>query len=196
MSVAVGLDAMDARIAGWMDRYGRFLLRISLAVVFIWFGLLKPFGLSPAEELVKNTVYWIPPDIFIPILLTTFFSTLAGLIAVAVVQRINLLDRVVLAYLGGVSAAVVAIIVYFSRLPQDQIATISTVAANVILFGVIAAFISLAMVRGVNVYDAFIDGAREGFPVVIQIISYFVAILIALCVFCAAGAMDYINMSP
>ena len=63
-----GLDAMDARIAAWMDQHGRFLLRISLAIVFIWFGLLKPFGLSPAEELVKNTVYWIPADVFVPIL--------------------------------------------------------------------------------------------------------------------------------
>jgi spore maturation protein SpmB len=133
-----------------------------------------------------------PADIFIPILLTTFFSTLAGLIAVAVVQRINLLDRVVLAYLGGLSAAVVAIIVYFSRLPQEQIATISTVAANVILFGVIAAFISLAMLRRVNVYEAFIDGAKEGFPVVIKIVPYLVAILVAIGVFRASGAMDYL----
>ena len=131
-----------------------------------------------------------PSDIFIPILLTTFFSTLAGLIAVAVVQRINLLDRVILAYLGGLTGAVVAIIVYFSRLPQEQIATISTVAANVILFGVIAAFISLAMLRGVNVYEAFIDGAKEGFPVVIKIIPYLVAILVAIGVFRASGAMD------
>ncbi len=68
MSATHGLDAMDARIAGWMDRHGRFLLRISLAIVFIWFGLLKPFGLSPAEELIKNTVYWIPADVFVPIL--------------------------------------------------------------------------------------------------------------------------------
>lgn len=135
-----------------------------------------------------------PADIFIPILLTTFFSTLAGLIAVAVVQRINLLDRVVLAYLGGLTGAVVAIIVYFSRLPQEQIATISTVAANVILFGVIAGFISLAMVRGVNVYEAFIDGAKEGFPVVIKIIPYLVAILVAIGVFRASGAMDYLIM--
>lgn len=133
-----------------------------------------------------------PADIFIPILLTTFFSTLAGLIAVAVVQRINLLDRVVLAYLGGLTGAVVAIIVYFSRLPQEQIATISTVAANVILFGVIAAFISLAMLRKVNVYEAFIDGAKEGFPVVIKIIPYLVAILVAIGVFRASGAMDYL----
>jgi spore maturation protein SpmA len=133
-----------------------------------------------------------PSDIFIPILLTTFFSTLAGLIAVAVVQRINLLDRVVLAYLLGLTGAVVALILYFSRLPQEQIETISTVAANVILFGVIAAFISLAMLRRVNVYEAFIDGAKEGFPVVIKIIPYLVAILVAIGVFRASGAMDYL----
>ncbi len=133
-----------------------------------------------------------PSDIFIPILLTTFFSTLAGLIAVAVVQRINLLDRVVLAYLGGLTGVVVAAIVYFSRLPQEQIETISTVAANVILFGVIAAFISMAMLRRVNVYEAFIEGAKEGFPVVIKIIPYLVAILVAIGVFRASGAMDYL----
>ena len=131
-----------------------------------------------------------PSDIFIPILLTTFFSTLAGLIAVAVVQRINLLDRVVLAYLLGLTGAVVALIMYFSRLPQEQIATISTVAANLMLFGVISAFISLAMLRKVNVYEAFIDGAKEGFPVVIKIIPYLVAILVAIGVFRASGAMD------
>ncbi len=133
-----------------------------------------------------------PSDIFIPILLTTFFSTLAGLIAVAVVQRINLLDRVVLAYLVGLTGAVVAIIIYFSRLPQEQIGTISTVTANVILFGVISAFIALAMLRKVNVYEAFIDGAKEGFPVVIKIIPYLVAILVAIGVFRASGAMDYL----
>jgi len=133
-----------------------------------------------------------PSDIFIPILLTTFFSTLAGLIAVAVVQRINLFDRVILAYLLGLTGAVVAIIVYFSRLPQEQIGTISTVAANVILFGVIAAFITMAMLRRVNVYEAFIEGAKEGFPVAVKIIPYLVAILVAIGVFRASGAMDYL----
>ena len=133
-----------------------------------------------------------PSDIFIPILLTTFFSTMAGLISVAVVQRINLLDKVVLTYLGGLSAAVVAIIVYFSQLPQDQIETISTVTANLLLFGVIASFIGLAALRRVNVYEAFIDGAKEGFPVVIKIVPYLVAILVGIGVFRASGAMDYL----
>ena len=133
-----------------------------------------------------------PADIFIPILLTTFFSTLVGLITVAVVQRINLFDRVVMAYLLGVAGVVAATILYFSRLPQDQIETISNVAANVILFGVISTFIIMAMLKRVNVYEAFIEGAKEGFPVVIKIIPYLVAILVAIGVFRASGAMDYL----
>ncbi len=131
-----------------------------------------------------------PSDVFIPILLTTFFSTMAGLISVAVVQRINLFDRVVMAYLGGLTAAIAAIIYYFSRLPQEQVAMVSTVVANVLLFGVITLFILMAAVRRVNVYEAFIEGAKEGFPVVIKIIPYLVAILVSIGVFRASGAMD------
>ncbi len=131
-----------------------------------------------------------PSDVFLPILLTTFFSTLAGLIAVAVVQRINLFDKVVLAYLVALTGLVGATIVYFSRLPQEQVQTISNVIANLILFGVIAGFISLAMLRRVNVYEAFIDGAKEGFPVIIKIIPYLVAILVAIGVFRASGSME------
>ncbi len=133
-----------------------------------------------------------PSDIFLPILLTTFFSTLVGLIAVAVVQRINLFDRVVMAYLIGLTSIVAATIFYFTRLPQQQIETVSSVVANVLLFGVIAGFISLAMLRKVNVYEAFIEGAKEGFPVVIKIIPYLVAILVAIGVFRASGAMDWL----
>jgi spore maturation protein SpmA len=131
-----------------------------------------------------------PSDIFLPILLTTFFSTLAGLIAVAMVQRINLFDRTVLAYLAALIGMVGATIYYFSRLPQEQVETISNVVANVILFGVIAGFILLAAIRRVNVYAAFIDGAKEGFAVVIKIIPYLVAILVAIGVFRASGAME------
>jgi spore maturation protein SpmA len=133
-----------------------------------------------------------PSDIFLPILLSTFFSTLAALITVAVVQRINLLDRVVLAYLVGLTGLVGAILVYFSRLPQDQVQTVSNLVANVTLFGVIAGFIALAMIRKVNVYEAFIDGAKEGFAVVIKIIPYLVAILVAIGVFRASGSMDFL----
>lgn len=133
-----------------------------------------------------------PSDIFLPILLTTFFSTLGGLIAVALVQKINLLDRTILAYLLGLAGVVGGAIVYFSSLPQEQVETVSNVIANVILFGVIVGFITLAMIRRVNVYDAFIDGAKEGFAVVIKIIPYLVAILVGIGVFRASGAMDYL----
>jgi len=136
-----------------------------------------------------------PSDIFLPILLTTFFSTIAGLISVAVVQRINLFDRVILAYLGGLTAAIVAIIYFFSRLPQDQVESVSTLVANVLLFGIITAFILMAAVRRVNVYEAFIEGAKEGFPVVIKIIPYLVAILVAIGVFRASGAMELLVAS-
>jgi spore maturation protein SpmA len=133
-----------------------------------------------------------PSDIFLPILLATFFSTMAGLIAVAVVQRINLFDRVLLAYLLGLTGLVAGVILFFSRLPEEQIQTVSNVVANVVLFGIISGFIIMAMLRRVNVYEAFIEGAKEGFPVVIKIIPYLVAILVAIGVFRASGAMDYL----
>jgi spore maturation protein SpmA len=133
-----------------------------------------------------------PSDVFLPILLTTFFSTLAGLIAVALIQRINLLDKTILGYLFGLIGLVGATLFFFSRLPQEQVQTVSNVVANVILFGIIAGFISLAMIRRVNVYDAFIEGAKEGFPVVITIIPYLVALLVGIGVFRASGAMDYL----
>ena len=131
-----------------------------------------------------------PSDIFLPILLTTFFSTLAGLIAVAIAQRINLFDRVVVGYLGGLTAVIALIIYSFSRLPQEQVEVVSNLVANVLLFGIIALFITMAMIRKVNVYEAFIEGAKEGFPVVIKIIPYLVAILVAIGVFRASGTME------
>ena len=133
-----------------------------------------------------------PADVFLPILLATYFSTMVGLIAVALVQKINLLDRVVLAYLVGVTALVAATLWYFSRLPDEQIQAVSTLVANVLLFGIIAAFIALAAIRRVNVYEAFIEGAKEGFPVVIKIIPYLVAILVAIGVFRASGALEWL----
>ena len=131
-----------------------------------------------------------PADIFIPILLATYVSTLAGLIAGAVYQRLNLFNRVVMAYLLGGTLAVGGLIWYFSGLDKETITTISTVASNVILFSIITAFIAMGAWRKINVYDAFIDGAKEGFSVAIKIIPYLVAILVAVGVFRAAGAMD------
>ena len=131
-----------------------------------------------------------PSDVFLPILLTTFFSTMAGLISVAIVQRINLFDRVVMGYMGGLTALIAGMLFYFSRLPQEQVQLVSTVVANVLLFGIITLFILMAAIKRVNVYEAFIEGAKEGFPVVIKIIPYLVAILVGIGVFRASGAMD------
>jgi spore maturation protein SpmA len=133
-----------------------------------------------------------PSDIFIPIMLATFFSTVAGLISVAIFQRINLLNKVILAYLGGLTAVIVGIIWYFSQLPRESITTISTVASNVILFSIITSFIVLAFRKKVNVYEAFIDGAKDGFKVAIKIIPYLIAILVAIGVFRASGAMGFL----
>jgi spore maturation protein SpmA len=133
-----------------------------------------------------------PSDIFLPILLATYFSTLAGLISVAIYQKINLFDRVIMAYLGVITALIGALIWYFSTLDKDQVTLISTVVSNVILFSVIAVFFAMAFLRKVNVYETFIDGAREGFATAIKIIPYLVAILVAIGVFRASGAMDWL----
>ncbi|SFH08701.1 nucleoside recognition domain-containing protein [Pontibacter chinhatensis] len=131
-----------------------------------------------------------PSDVFIPILLATFFATLVGLIAVAIYQRINLFDKVIMAYLGTLLVLIGALIYYFSTIPQEQVSVISTVASNVILFSIIISFIGLALFRKVNVYEAFIEGAKEGFTVAITIIPYLVAILVAIGVFRTSGALD------
>jgi spore maturation protein SpmB len=113
---------------------------------------------------------------------------MVALIAVALVQRINLLHPVVLAYLLGLTGLVAATLVYFTRLPQDQVQTISNLVANVTLFGIIGLFILMAAIRRINVYEAFIEGAKEGFAVAIRIIPY----LVAIGVFRASGTLDYL----
>ena len=135
-----------------------------------------------------------PSDIFIPILLATYFSTIAGLISVAFYQKINLLDKVILSYLGGLTLIIIGIIWYFSSLDKDSITTISNVASNLILFTVIAVFILMAILKKVNVYEAFIDGAKDGFKTAVKIIPYLVAILVAIGVFRASGAMDWLEL--
>lgn len=133
-----------------------------------------------------------PSDVFIPILLATFCSTLTGIIVVSLFQKINLFNRVVLAYLGGFTLLVATIIWYFSTISQQQVTVISSVAGNLILFGIIVSFILLGVVKKINVYDSFIEGAKEGFNISIRIIPYLVAILVAVGVFRACGALDFI----
>lgn len=131
-----------------------------------------------------------PADIFIPILLSTFFATLGGLIAVAAFQRINLFNKVILLYVGGLTALILGIIWYFSTLTQDQITMVSNIASSFILFSIIVGFILLAVFKKVNVYESFIEGAKEGFNIAVKIIPYLVAILVAIGVFRASGAMN------
>jgi spore maturation protein SpmA len=133
-----------------------------------------------------------PADIFIPILISTFAALLTGLISVAIIQKINLFDKVIIAYLGGMTLLVTGIIIYFSQLPKDQISNVSTFAANFILISIIVLFIVLALLKKVNVYDAFVEGAKEGFNIAIKIIPFLVAILVAIGIFRASGAMDFI----
>lgn len=133
-----------------------------------------------------------PTDIFIPILLATYFSTLAGLLAVAYYQRLNLFNKVILAYLGGVTSLIIGVIYYFSTLSQTEMTTLSNVISNMILFLIIIGFILMAVFKRINVYESFINGAKEGFSVAIRIIPYLIAILVAVGVFRASGAMELI----
>lgn len=133
-----------------------------------------------------------PTDVFVPILLATFFSTLAGIIAVSLYQRINLLNRTILLFLGGTSLVIAGIIYFFSMLSRQQIDIYSTTTANVFLFVIIIGFIVAGMRKKINVYDAFVEGGKEGFTTAVRIIPYLVAILVAIGVFRASGCMDYL----
>lgn len=131
-----------------------------------------------------------PTDIFIPILLATFFSTISGIIITSLYQHINLLNKVMILTVGGMCAVVAAIIWGFGQLDKDQMNIVSTTVANILLMTIIVGFILAGVRKKVNVYDAFIEGAKEGFQTAVRIIPYLVAILVGIGVFRASGAMD------
>ncbi len=133
-----------------------------------------------------------PTDIFVPILITTFFSTLAGIIVTALYQRINLLNRTLLLALGAMSVGVAALIWGFARMDAAMMGVVGTTSANVLLFCIIIAFLLAGIRKRVNVYESFIDGAKEGFETAVRIIPYLVAMLVAIGVFRASGAMDWL----
>ena len=133
-----------------------------------------------------------PTDVFIPILLATFFSTLAGIIVTSLYQRINLLNRTLLLTLGGCCAVVAAVIWGFGQLDSVLMNRVSTSVANILLMVIIICFILAGLLRKANVYDAFIEGAKDGFTTAVRIIPYLVAILVGIGVFRASGAMDYL----
>ena len=132
-----------------------------------------------------------PADVFIPILLATFFSTMVGLLVTSLIQKIKF-DKVLVAFLGGLSLVVALIIWGFSLLPDVKIGSVSTSAANIILMLIIIGFILAGIRAKINVYESFVEGAKEGFSTAVRIIPYLVAILVGIGVFRASGAMDFI----
>lgn len=134
-----------------------------------------------------------PTDVFLPILTATFIATFVGIIALCLKQRISLKDPVLLGWLGGLAALVGALVWFFSSLPQEAVQVYSGFMANCLLFCVIAGFLIAALWKRINVYEAFIDGAKEGFQTAVKIIPYLVAILVAIGVFRASGAMDVLT---
>lgn len=133
-----------------------------------------------------------PSDIFLPILIATYVSTLIGLVITCIKQRINLFDRIIISVLIGMTALIGGILYFFSALPQEKISLYSTVTANSLLFCIIIGFLAAGVRSRINVYDAFIDGAKEGFKTAVTIIPYLVAMLVAIAVFRASGAMDFL----
>ncbi len=162
----------------------------------IMFLVLNTSGLTiiPVSILVYRAQMGAaqPTDVFIPILLATFVSTLTGIVVTSLFQRINLLNRTILLTLGGMSLVMAGMIWGFSRLDGPLMNTVGTNTANVMLFGVIMAFLLAGLVHRVNVYDAFIEGAKEGFNTAVRIIPFLVAILVGIGVFKASGAMDWL----
>ena len=163
----------------------------------IMFLVLNTSGLTliPVSILVYRAQMGAaqPTDVFIPILLATFFATLAGIIVTSIYQRINLLNKVMILTLGGMCAAVAGIIWGFSQVDKAAMDTVSTSVANIMLMTIIVGFILAGVRKKVNVYDAFIEGAKEGFTTAVRIIPYLVAILVGIGVFRASGAMDWLT---
>lgn len=162
----------------------------------IMFLVLNTSGLTLIPITVMNyrNMYGAinPSDVFIPILICTFFASLVGLIVVSIYQKINLFNKVVLSYLGGLTAIILGMLWYFSSLSTEDLQMQSQLVSNIILYGIICTFIIMALVKKVNVYDAFIEGAKGGFSIAIKIIPFLVAILVSIGVFRASGALDYV----
>ena len=171
--------------------------RLTATNPMIMFLVLNTSGLTliPVSILVYRAQMGAaqPTDVFIPILLATFFATLAGIIVTSIYQRTNLLNKVMILTLGGMCAAVAGIIWGFSQVDKAAMDTVSTSVANIMLMTIIVGFILAGVRKKVNVYDAFIEGAKEGFTTAERIIPYLVAILVGIGVFRASGAMDWLT---
>lgn len=133
-----------------------------------------------------------PSDVFIPIMIATFFATLVGVIAVCIKQGIRIFNKAILGFFGTLSAIIVGTILLFQSMSQEQVSKVSGLAANLILFSIIILFLLKGMRRKINVFEAFIDGAKEGFNTAVRIIPYLIALLVGIGVFRASGAMDFL----
>lgn len=131
-----------------------------------------------------------PSAVFMPILFATSLSTLAGFLSVALVQRLNIFNRIVLSYLFGFAGFILLVAYYFNNLPEAERLTVSASFGNFILFAIITIFLVAGVVKKLNVYETFITGAKEGFDIAVRIIPYLVAMLVAIAVFRASGALD------
>ena len=162
----------------------------------IMFLVLHSAGpvLIPLSIMAQRSIYKAadPSDIFIPCLIATYFATLTGLIFVAIKQKINLFDKIILLWLGGITAFIGFVLWYFSNLPQQEITAQSKIISNVILYGFVLAFILGAVWKKVDIFDAFIEGAKGGFETSIKIIPYLVAMLVAISCLRNAGTLDMI----
>lgn len=160
----------------------------------ILFLVLNTSGLTliPVSIMAFRVKYGAanPSDIFIPILLATYFSTLAGLLIVAYFQKLKLWNKVVMSYLVGMTVFIIGIVAFFASLDQEMTQKVSSQVSSILLFSIVISFVALAIWKKVNVYDAFIEGAKGGFGIAVKIIPYLVAILVAIGVFRASGAMD------
>ncbi|MBL4653222.1 MAG: hypothetical protein JKY53_10225 [Flavobacteriales bacterium] len=163
----------------------------------IMFLVLNTSGLTivPVSVMAVRTAHGAanPADVFLPILLATYFSTLAGLIAVSIYQKINLFDKTILSYLIGSSAVIGGILYFAIGLSPTQMELYSSFGGGFILFSIITSFIYLGVKNKINIYDSFIDGAKDGFNVAIKIIPYLVGMLVGIGVFRASGAMDLLE---
>src|SRR5699024_2924294 len=132
-----------------------------------------------------------PADVFLPLMLATFSSTLVAILAVCFKQRINILQRNLLLFFGGIITFVGGLALLFGMMRQQSVSLYSTLFANILLFSIICGFIISGIRKKINVYDTFIEGAKEGFQTAVTIIPYLIAVLVAIAVFRASGALDF-----
>jgi spore maturation protein SpmA/spore maturation protein SpmB len=163
----------------------------------IMFLVLHSAGpvLIPLSIMAQRSIYKAedPSDIFIPCLIATYFATLTGLIFVAIKQKINLFDKVILSWLGGITAFIGFVLWYFSNLPQEEVTSQSKIFSNFILYGFVLSFILGAVWKRVDIFDAFIEGAKGGFETSVRIIPYLVAMLVAISCLRNIGTLDLIT---